>query len=206
MRVGFLLRIAFLFLTIFFVVSVPAQTLEERVKQLEEKVRQLEERLNRLEGRTEPSNVEPSVEDDVITVGKNQNLVEYRVLSKKFKPVRLKESLWQRSDLIILKMVFKNNTGKEVENISGKVMIFDKEGHLLMERKINVNKALNFLRGMTIKPGEEVKMSVEFEYDPNNENHRKVKELPLNQLVIKFYPSVIKFTDGTEKYIRYREH
>jgi len=191
-----LLRVIVLFLLFFSIVN--AQTLEERVQQLERKVKQLEERLNRLEGKTISS-------ENITVPEKNQELIGYKVLSKKFKPMRLKESFWQKADQILLKMVFKNNTGKELENIKGRVIIYDKNGNKLMEKVINVNKALNFFKGMTIKPEEEVKKTVEIDYDRKNEKHRKVKELPLKELVVKFYPSVIKFADGTEKYIKYRE-
>ncbi|SNZ03038.1 hypothetical protein SAMN06265182_0275 [Persephonella hydrogeniphila] len=195
----------FFILILSLVVLTPAfaQTLEERINRLEEKVKQLEERLNRIEGKTQKKEISSDL-SDVILLDENQNLISYKVLSKKFKPMNLKETLWQRSDQIILKMVFKNNTGKEVKNITGKVVIYDKSGNKLMEKKININKALNFFKGMEIKPEEEVKMSVEFDYDKHKEEHRKVKELPLDQLVIKFYPLKIEFSDGTTKYIKYK--
>ncbi len=177
-------------------------TLEERIQQLEKKVQQLEKRIEALEGKKQISMPSSQI-TDVIVADKNQKLITYTVLSKKFNPLKLKESLWQRSDQIVFKMVFKNNTGKEIENISGKVIVYV-DGKKAMEKKINVNKALNFFKGMTIKPGEEVKMSVEIDYDPANPLHRKVKELPLNKLTVKFYPLKIDFADGTVKYIKYR--
>jgi hypothetical protein len=197
------LRAFILFLVIF---SIPAfsQTLEERINRLEEKVKQLEERLNRLEGKAEKKESVSSDLSEIILLNENQNLISYRVLSKRFNPMKLKESLWQRSDQIILKMAFKNNTGRKIKNISGKVVVYDKNGNKLMEKNININKALNFFKGMEIKPEEEVKMSIEFEYDKHREEHRKVKELPLKELVVKFYPRKIEFSDGTIKYIKYK--
>ncbi len=177
-------------------------TLEEKVQQLEKRIQQLEKRIEALEGKKQISMPSSQI-TDVIVADKNQKLVTYRVLSKKFNPLKLKESLWQRSDQIVFKMVFKNSTQKELSNISGKVMVFV-DGEKAMEKKINVNKALNFFKGMTIKPGEEVKMSVEIDYDPANPLHRKVKELPLDKLTVKFYPLKIDFADGTVKYIKYR--
>ena len=196
--------ILIVFLTAFLFGISYGQTIEERINRLEQKVKQLEERLNKIEGKQKETGVISSSED-VIIADKNQKIITYRVLSKKFNPMKLKESLWQRSDQIVFKMIFKNNTSKGINNIRGKVVIYDKKGNKLMEKKVNVNKALNFFKGMTIKPGEEVKMSVEFDYDNKNEKHRKVKELPLDQLVIKFFPKKIDFADGTTKYVRYSQ-
>ncbi|MDQ7056335.1 MAG: hypothetical protein Q9M89_07750 [Persephonella sp.] len=177
-------------------------TLEERIQQLEKRVQQLEKRIEVLEGKKQVS-VPSSKITDIIVADENQKFVTYRVLSKKFKPLKLKESLWQRSDQIVLKMLFKNNTGKEINNISGKVIVYV-DGKKVMEKKININKALNFFKGMTIQPGEEVKMNVEFDYDPGKSEHIKVKELPLNRLTVKFFPLKTEFADGTVKYIKYR--
>lgn len=187
----------------FFLFSISfGQTVEERIKILEQKVRQLEERLNKIEKNQKETGVVSSSED-VIIANANQKIISYRVLSKKFSPVKLKESLWQRSDQIVLKMIFKNNTKKEINNVRGKVVIYDKDGNELMEKTINVNKALNFFKGTTIHPGEEVKMSIEIDYDSKNEKHKKVKQLSLNELVVKFFPLKIDFADGTTKYVRY---
>ncbi|WP_297456789.1 DUF3157 family protein [Persephonella sp.] len=182
-----------------------AQSLEERVQQLEKKVRELEQRLNKLENKQEKTGIISTSEiTDVIVASPEQKLISYKVLSKKFKPAALKESLWDRNDKIILKMEFKNNLNKEINNINGKVIIYDKNGKELMSTKVNVNKALNFFSGTTIKPGETVKMNVEFVYDKNKSEDRKVKEASLNDLVVKFYPLKIEFADGTTKYIKYK--
>ncbi len=191
-------------LTAIFFSTSYGQTLEERINILEEKVKQLEERLNSIEGKEKKTEV-ISPSEDIITADENQKIITYKVLSKKFNPMKLKESLWQRSDQIILKMVFKNNTNKEISNIKGKVVIYDKNGNKLMEKTVNINKALNFFKGMEIKPDEEIKMNVEFDYDNKNEKHKKVKELSINQLVVKFYPTKIEFSDGTTKYVRYSQ-
>ncbi|WP_457638992.1 hypothetical protein [Persephonella sp.] len=200
------MRIVSVLLAVVFTAGIVyGETLEERVKKLEEKVKILEKKVKELEGKkSTPETVNPSDNiNDIIVLKPDQQIIQYKVLSKKFKPVRLKESLWQRSDLIILKMVFKNNTGKELKNISGKVVIYDKEGQELMEKRININKALNFFKGMIIAPHEEVKMSVELEYDEKNEKHKKVRNSPLDELVVKFFPTKIEFADGTVKYIKY---
>ncbi|WP_456465357.1 hypothetical protein [Persephonella sp.] len=180
------------------------QTIEERLNKLEQKVKQLEERLNKIEKKQKEVGV-VSASEEVLVVNKDQKLISYKVLSKKFSPAKLKESLWNRSDQIVLKMIFKNNTGKEINNIRGKVVIYDQSGDELMKKIINVNKALNFFKGTTIHPGEEVKMNVEIEYDRKNDKHKKVKELPLDRLIIKFFPLKIDFADGTTKYVRYNQ-
>ena len=180
------------------------QTIEERLNKLEQKVKQLEERLNKIEKKQKEVGV-VSASEELLVVNKDQKLISYKVLSKKFSPAKLKESLWNRSDQIVLKMIFKNNTGKEINNIRGKVVIYDQSGDELMKKIINVNKALNFFKGTTIHPGEEVKMNVEIEYDRKNDKHKKVKELPLDRLIIKFFPLKIDFADGTTKYVRYNQ-
>ncbi len=196
--------LSIVFLVIFFFSISYGQSLEDRINKLEQKVKQLEERLNRIEGKQKETGV-ISTSEDVILADKNQKIITYRVLSKKFNPMKLKESLWQRSDQIVLKMIFKNNTNKEINNIRGKVVIYDRDGNKLMEKMINVNKALNFFKGTTIHPGEEVKMTIEIDYNNQNEKHRKVKKLPLNQLVVMFFPIKIDFADGTTKYVRYSQ-
>ena len=180
------------------------QTIEERLNKLEQKVKQLEERLNKIEKKQKEVGV-VSASEEILVVNKDQKLISYKVLSKKFSPAKLKESLWNRSDQIVLKMIFKNNTGKEINNIRGKVVIYDQSGDELMKKVINVNKALNFFKGTTIHPGEKVKMNVEIEYDRKNDKHKKVKELPLDRLIIKFFPLKIDFADGTTKYVRYNQ-
>ena len=200
-----------LFILLIFVSTISfsySENIERRIERLEKKVIDLEKRINQLEKnkeKTEKRKEKSSKISDLILMSKKQNLIHYEVLSKKFKPLGLKESLWQRSDLIILKMTFKNNTNKEISNISGKVVVFDADGTKLMEKKININKALNFFKGTTIVPGETVKMTVELEYDENKKEHKIVKNKPLNELVIKFFPIKIEFADGTVKYINYED-
>ncbi len=181
------------------IVSVSfASTLEERVKKLEEKVKILEERLNKLEGKKPPSVKE--IKETKSHSVEIKNPVSYRVIKKKFEKASLKESLWKKTDQIILKMVFKNNLPEPVSAIKGKVVIFDKKGRKLMETDVNINKALNFFRGTDIKPGEELKYDVFFEYDNKNPNHRYVKNASLKELSIKFIPTLIEFPDGRVKY------
>ncbi|NPA13428.1 MAG: carbohydrate porin [Aquificae bacterium] len=197
-------------LVLFLSISVLAATVEERLQALEEKVRQLEERINQLEKKAVKEKkyrggalIHPTDITDTITVSGEQKLIAYKPLLKKFKPARIKESLWQKSDQVVIKVAFKNNTGKIVSNITGKVVVFDKEGNRLAEKEVNINKALNFFKGTNIAPGETVSKKIAFDVDLRNEKHRKLKELPLEQLVVKFYPTKIEFADGSVKYIQY---
>lgn len=205
--------VIFFSLLIFFSVSF-AETLEERVKLLENKVRQLEKRIEKLEKSInsetpveKEKNVEnipiPQQESPVIKVKSPEEIVDFKVLKKRFEKASLKESLWNRYDQIILTAQIKNKLNKELSAIIGKVVILDKNGNPLMETRLNVNKALNFFSGMTIKPGETLKYKVYFKYDSKNPKHRFVKDASLDDLVIKFYPTEIDFADGTKKQVEY---
>ncbi len=191
-----------------------SETLEERVKKLEDKVNQLEKRLNALEKKnnqkgeskkTVHKKVFPKIDNPVIDIKNPQQIMAYKVLKKKFEKASIKESLWKRNDQIILKMEFTNKLNKPLYAVKGKVVIFDKQGKELMETGININKALNFFRGTKIKPGEKLRYEVSFVYDKKNPDHRFVKDSPLSDLVVKFFPTEIHFADGTVKYIKYQE-
>ena len=176
-------------------------TLEERIEALEKKVKQLEEEIKQLKGETVEK--KKTVQKTVKIVTNNpEKLVLYRPLKKWFKKLSIKESLWNKSDKIIIKMQFKNNTGKEVDYIKGKVVVYDKAGNPLMETKINLNKGLNFFKGTTIKPEEELTTDVEFEYSGKNPKHRFVKDTPLKDLKVRFFPTEIHYSDGTTEFIK----
>ncbi len=191
-----------------------AENLEDKVKLLEEKIKKLEERINKLEKSVYKENVNQKnervgsvpltkQESPVIKVASPDEIVDFKVLKKKFEKASLKESLWKRYDQIVLTAVIKNKLNKKLSAIIGKVVIFDKKGNPLMETRLNVNKALNFFSGMTIKPGEVLKYKVYFEYNNKNPKHRFVKETSLDDLIIKFYPTEIDFADGTKKQVEY---
>ncbi len=199
----------FLFLS--FLTISSAETLEEKVNILEKKVKQLEEKVRKLESmlgkKTVKENVESvpvlKKESPVIKVKSPDDIVDFKVLKKRFEKASLKESLWKRNDQIVLTVKIKNKLNRKLSAIQGKVVILDKNGNLLMETSINVNKAFNFFKGMTIKPGETLKYHVYFKYDNKNPKHRFVKDASLNDLVIRFYPTEIDFSDGTKKQIEY---
>jgi len=195
----------FLLTAIGLVFSAYGESLEERINRLEEKVKQLEKRIERLEGKGITAGETVQMEDS-LPVSSPEELVSVKLLSKKFKPMRLKESLWQKSDLIVVKVALKNKTGKKVKNITGKLVIYDDNGEKLAEKTVHVNKALNLFSGTVIQPSEEVKVSVEIEYDGKDGKLKKLKELPPERLKVKFYPVKIQFADGTEKRIIYREN
>jgi len=94
-------------------------------------------------------------------------------------------------------MKFKNITGKAVRNIKGIVQIEDISGRKLMETEVNINKALNFITGMDIKPDETVEMKVSFLYDNRKPEHRYVKESSIEDLKVLFKPLEVEFSDGT---------
>ena len=207
-------RFFILFLSIGFLSFSFAENLEDKVRLLEKKVKKLEERINKLEKSIYKENVAPKKESvesiplikqesPVIKVASPDEIVDFKVLKKKFEKASLKESLWKRNDQIVLKVQIKNKLNKELSAIIGKVVILDKKGNPLMETRLNVNKALNFFSGMTIKPGEVLKYKVYFEYNNKNPKHRFVKEASLDNLVIKFYPTEIDFADGTKKQVEY---
>jgi len=192
-------------LPLLFFTSGYTQSLEERVEILEKKVKLLEEKIKVLEGKKEFKNVETISEDKTfLETKKPYEIVWYRVLKKYFEKASLKESLWKRDDQIILKMEFKSNLNKPVSAITGKIVIYDKKEKPLMEKKVNINKAFNFFKGTDIKPGEKVRYTVYFTYDNKNPKHRFVKEKPLSELIVKFYPEEVHFSDGTIKYVRYK--
>ncbi len=187
-----------------------AGSLEERVKRLEEKVKVLEERLNRLEGKKTSENLKQEglflqkEETPYIVVSSPEDIVDFKVLKKRFEKTSIKESLWKRYDQIILKVKVKSKLKKEISAIKGKVVILDKKGNILMEGKVNINKALNFLRGTTIKPGETLRYTIYLTYNGKNPKHRFVRDASLDELDIKLYPTEIDFPDGTVKYVKYR--
>ncbi|WP_148206408.1 MULTISPECIES: hypothetical protein [Persephonella] len=164
-----------------------AETVEERLEKLEKKIIQLERRIQALEGEKKQKDQEKDY----------RTPVEFTVLSKKFKPVNLRERLWEKGDKIVLYMKFKNITGKAVRNIKGIVQIEDISGRKLMETEVNINKALNFITGMDIKPDETVEMKVSFLYDNRKPEHRYVKESSIEDLKVLFKPLEVEFSDGT---------
>ncbi|WP_457640859.1 hypothetical protein [Persephonella sp.] len=178
-------------LTVILLISfnLKAETLEERLKKLEEKIIQLEKRIQILEGK---KNLEQPKEKKVL-----KQPVSFKVLSKEFHQINMKERLWEKGDKIILRMEFKNLLDKPVRNIKGKVYIHDKSGKKLMETTIKINKALNFITGMNINPEEVVRIKVSFLYNENNPNHRYVKRADLKDLVITFKPIEVLFEDET---------
>jgi hypothetical protein len=206
-----MIRIFLFFLLLVFPLSVLGETLEERVHKLEEKVKKLEERLNALEGKENSLKRQvikkpiPKIETPVLKISNPNEIFSYSVLKKKFEKASIKESLWKRNDQIILKMKFTNKLDRPLYAVKGKVAIFDKNGKKLMETNININKALNFFRGTKIKPGETLKYEVSFTYDRKNPDHRFVKDTPLEDLTVKFFPTEIHFGDGSVKYIDYKE-
>ena len=172
-----------------------ASDLEDRVKKLEEKVKQLEERLNKLEKNN--TNLGNNTSNTTKTV-KPPNPVDFVVISKRFKEAELGESLWNRDDKIELKVQFTSKLKKNVSKILGKMYLIDKKtGKVLMETSVNINKAFNIFRGTEIRPGEKLTYRVDFIYDKRNPDHRLAKELPLDQLEVKFKPIEVVYSDGT---------
>ncbi len=181
--------------------STFAESLEDRVKALEEKVKQLEEKVKQLEGKglqVESSN--SSVSQAPASI-KPPKPVDFVVLSKRFKEAELGESLWNRDDKIELKVQFTSRLKKNASNIIGKMLLIDKKtGKVLMETPVNINKALNIFKGTEIKPGEKLTYRVDFIYDKRKPEHRLARELPLDQLEVKFKPIEVVYSDGVVIY------
>ncbi len=163
-----------------------AETLEERVRKLENKVIQLEERVQKLENIKNKQAVKDK-----------KNPVYLEVVSKRFKPLNIKERLWEKGDKILLYVRFKNITGKSVKNIKGIIQINSISGKKLMETEVNINKAFNFITGMDIKPEEIVEMKVSFLFDKKNPDHIYVKEKSIRDLKILFLPLEVQLSNGT---------
>ncbi|RUM60582.1 MAG: hypothetical protein DSY53_00455 [Persephonella sp.] len=200
-KLGTIFSILFIFSGISF-----GESLEDRVKALEEKVKQLEQKINQLESKTiqiqsEAKNIPQTKIPASI---KPPKPVDFVVLSKKFKEAERGELLWNRDDKIELKVQFVSRLKKNASNIIGKMLLIDKKtGKVLMETPVNINKALNIFKGTEIKPGEKLTYRVDFLYDKRKPEHRLARDLPLEQLEVKFKPIEVVYSDGT---VIYYEH
>ena len=185
---------------VLFIASYPvlAGNLEERVEKLEKKVQQLEKKIEELEGKTHQIDVSKSSVNQQSLSIKPPKPVDFVVISKRFKEAELGESLWNRDDKVELKVEFTSRLKKNASKIIGKMYLIDKKtGKVLMETAVNINKALNIFKGTEIKPGEKLTYRVDFIYDKRKPEHRLAKDLPLEQLEVKFKPIEVVYSDGT---------
>ena len=181
--------------------STFADSLEERVEKLEKKVQQLEEKVKQLEGKAQKVVKEQAPANQVSASIKPPKPVDFVVISKRFKEAELGESLWNRDDKIELKVEFTSRLKKKASKIIGKMYLIEKKtGKVLMEAPVNINKAFNIFKGTEIKPGEKLTYRIDFIYDKRKPEHRLARDLPLDQLEVKFKPIEVVYSDGTVIY------
>ncbi|WP_456400135.1 hypothetical protein [Persephonella sp.] len=188
-------RFLFLFFLILFSYSY-GENLDSRVTELEKKIKELEQRIDILETKLEVKKSTVKIQNV-----EYKNPLKIKVLNKVFKPINLREKLWEKTDKIILDLELIYTLDKPAKNIKGYFYIKDKNGRVLMEREVNLNKSFNFISGTDIKPSEKLTASISFQYNESNPDHIKVKEAEIDDITVEFLPLQIRFSDGKiEKY------